>query len=171
MDTDLGRFAMSFWWLIFPLMGFAFGAFGMWMGYRTHRDRMDVMKTYAAQGKNPEEIAKLLGGPAVPPGADPYWNGYGYGRHYWGGPWAWGPWGRYGPYREWRRFIIFLCLAIGFGVASQFSNFDGSRYTDYGTQHAFTIVAIIMSVLAAGSFLFAILSTVFAASARKNEEK
>ena len=170
MDTDFGRFAISFWWLIFPLMGFAFGAFGMWMGYRTHRDRMDVIKTYVAQGKDPAEINKIMGGPALGPGADPYWNGYGYPGRYWGGGWGWGPWGRFGPYREWRRFIIFLCLAIGFGVASQFGG--DSRYGDWGgTEHAFTLVAIIMSVLAAGSFCFAILSTVFAANARRHEEK
>jgi hypothetical protein len=159
MDSDFYRFAFSFWWLIFPIMGFAMGAFGMFMGYRTHRDRMDVIKTMAAQGKDPAEVAKLMGGPG--PGADPYW-GYP-SRHYWGP--GWGYWGRYGPYREWRRFIIFLCLAIGFGVASQYGG------ADWGTEHAFTIVAIIMSVLAAGSFLFAVLSTVFAANARKNEER
>ena len=160
MDTDFGRFAVAYWWLIFPLMGFVFGAFGMWMGYRTHRDRMEVIKTYAAQGKDPAEIAKVMGGPA--PGMDPYWNGYGYpGRHYWGG---WGPWGRYGPYREWRRFIVFVCVAVGFGVASQYSG-------DPRTEHAFTIVAIIMGVLAAGTFCFAILSTVFAANARKNKNE
>jgi hypothetical protein len=165
MDSDFGRFAMAYWWLIFPLMGFAFGAFGMWMGYRTHRDRMDVIKTYVAQGKDPAEIAKVMGGPAGPPGADPYWNGYGYGRHpYWGGPWGAGYWGRYGPYREWRRFILFVCIAIGFGVASQYADLPG-------TQHAFTLVAIIMGVLSVGSFCFAVLSSIFAASARRHEEK
>ncbi len=166
MDTDFGRFAFAYWWLIFPFMGFMFGAFGMWMGYRTHRDRMDVIKTYAAQGKDPAEIAKVMGGPAgVPPGADPYWNGYGYPGRHWGGPWGWGGyWGRYGPYREWRRFILFLCLAVGFGVASQYSEFPG-------TEHAFTLVAIIMGVLAAASFCFAILSTVFSANMRKHEDR
>ena len=163
MDTDMGRFFFAYWWLIFPLMGFMFGAFGMWMGYRTHRDRMDVIKTYAAQGKDPAEIAKVMGG-GMPPGADPYWNGYGYYGGWGGPPWMWSRWGRFGPYREWRRFIVFLCLAVGFGVASQYSDFPG-------TEHAFTIVAIIMGVLAAGSFCFAILSTMFMANARKNEEK
>ncbi len=163
MDSDFGRIFFAYWWLLFPLMGFAFGAFGMWMGYRTHRDRMDVIKTYAAQGKDPAEIAKVMGGPM--PGADPYY-GYGYpGRNWGGGPWGWGGyWGRYGPYREWRRFIIFLCLAVGFGVASQYSEIPG-------TEHAFTLVAIIMGVLAAASFCFAILSTVIASNIRKNEDK
>jgi hypothetical protein len=163
MNSDFSWLVASYWWLIFPLMGFAFGAFGMWMGYRVHRDRMDLMKTYASQGKDPAEIAKIMGGPAS--GApDPYWGGgYPMGRHYWGGPWAWGYWGRWGPYREWRRFILFVCLAVGFGVASRYSDIPG-------TEHAFTLVAIIMSVLAIGSFLFAILATVFAANASKNDK-
>lgn len=160
MDSDFGRFVWAFWWLIFPIMGFAFGAFGMWMGYRTHRDRMDVIKTLAAQGKDPAEVAKMMGGPG--PAADPYWGGYP-ARGYWG--WGWGGyWGRFGPYREWRRFIIFVCLAVGFGVASQYADFPG-------TEHAFTVVAIIMGVLAAGSFCFAVLSSIFAANARKHEDR
>ena len=165
MHSEWAGFFWSFWWLIFPLMGFAFGAFGMFMGYKAHKDRMDLMRTYVQQGKDPAEIAKILnapgmGGPA-PGGPDPYWGGY--GRHYYGGgPWGWGPWGRYGPYREWRRFIVFLCLAIGFGLASW--------YSDTGAEHAFWIVAVIMGVLAAGTFCFAILSTIFAANASKNDK-
>jgi len=150
----------AYWWLIFPFMGFAFGAFGMWMGYRTHRDRMELMKTMVQQGKDPAEIAKIMGGPAGPGGpVDPYWGGGYYGRH-WGPPW--GYWGRWGPYREWRRFIVFLCLAIGFGIASQ--------YTDTGAEHAFSLVALIMGVLAAGTLLFAILSTIFSANMNKNDK-
>ena len=156
-------FFWSYWWLIFPIMGFGFGAFGMWMGYRMHRDRMELMKTYAAQGKDPAEIAKIIGGPGMGPGPgmDPYWGGYP-GR-YWGRGWGGGYWGRWGPYREWRRFIVFTCLAVGFGVASQYSDLPG-------TEHAFTLVAIIMGVLAIGSFCFAILSTVIAANMSKNDK-
>ena len=84
MDSDVAWAVHSYWWLIFPIMGFAFGAFGMWMGYRVHRDRMDLMKTYAAQGKDPAEIAKVIG--AAGPGPDPYWGG-GYPRPWGGGPW------------------------------------------------------------------------------------
>lgn len=164
----------SFWWLIFPIMGFAFGAFRMWMNYRQHKDAMELIKTYAAQGKDPAEIATLLGmsasGPPPPwsgygawrgPGA---WGGPGAGSGYWGGPYGWGgPWRRWGPYREWRRFIVFTCLAVGFGLAS--------RYADFGrTEHAFTLVAIIMGVLAAGSLVFAVVSTRLAAGMDKNEK-
>jgi hypothetical protein len=145
----------SFWWLIFPFMGFLFGAFGMWMGYRAHRDRMELMKTYAAQGKDPAEVAKIMGGPQDYPGGP-------YGPYGGGGPWGWGygrwgygRWGYWGPMREWRRVIVFTCLAVGFGVASQYGDIPG-------TEHAFTIVAVIMGVLALGSFLFAIVATIMA---------
>jgi hypothetical protein len=155
---DWNGFFFAYWWLMFPLMGFLFGAFGMWMGYRAHKDRMDVIKTYAAQGKDPAEIAKVMGGPGF---GDPY--GGPYGSYRWGGwGYGWGPWGRYGPYREWRRFILFLCLAIGFGFASQFP--------DYGPAHAFSLVAVIMGVLALGSFCFAVVSTLIMISSRKNEK-
>jgi hypothetical protein len=129
-----------------------FGAFGMWMNYRRHRDTLELMKTYAAQGKDPAEIAKILG--AVNAQQPPYWGG-GYGGVYNG------YWGRWGPLREWRRVIIFSCLAVGFGLASRFADIPG-------TERAFTLVAIIMGVLGVGSLLFAILASVFAVSADKN---
>jgi hypothetical protein len=152
----------SFWWLIFPLMGFGFAAFGMWMSYLRERHRLELMKLYAQQGKDPAEVAKLLGqsGPP-PPGGAP-----GYGDE-WSG--AWGAWGgyygprrwryrRWGPYREWRNFVVFLCLAVGFGLAAEYGGMDfpGRMF------HPFVLVAIIMGVLAIGSLIFAVISTLIA---------
>jgi len=165
-----GWWFWSFWWLIFPIMGFVFGGFGMWMNYRAQRDRMELMKTYVAQGKDPDEIAKLLsqvGGPGLDPapgpgawGGDPWGGGPGYGR--WGhGRWGYGRWG-YGPVRDWRRFITFACLALGFFLASQYADFPG-------TEQAFTLVAIIMGVLAVGSFAVAILSTLMSRNMNGND--
>jgi hypothetical protein len=134
------QFAFAYWWLIFPIMWFIFGMFGMWMAHRRHRDTIELMKTYAAQGKDPAEIAKAMNGPG--PGA-------------WGGPYAYGFLGRgwrRGPYWEWRRAILFTCMAVGFWLASRYAEWPG-------TEHAFTLVAIIMGVLAAGSLLFAVLAT------------
>lgn len=165
MDYTFGHFVWAFWWLIFPVMGFGFGAMSMLMGYRAHRDRMEMIKSLIAQGKNPDDIAKALGaGNAYGGGMN---NGGPMGPGPWGGPpWAWGGWGywgRWGPYREWRRFVVFTCLAVGFGVASYYAILPG-------TVHAFTMVAIIMGVLATGSLLFAIISTVIASNAGKNEK-
>ncbi len=156
----------SFWWLIFPIMGFAFSAFGMWMGYRAHRDRIELLKTYAAQGKDPEELAKIMGQTGGGP------NG-------WGGPWGAGPWGGggwgpgwapgysrwgWGPARDWRRFITFACLSGGFYLASQYADIPGA-------EHAFVLVSIIMGVLAAGSLAAAVMSTLMANSMAKNDVK
>lgn len=139
------QFAFAYWWLIFPIMWFVFGMFGMWMGHRRQRDTLELMRTYAAQGKDPAEIAKALNG-GVPP--DPYGDPWG-GPYGWRGPWRWY---RRGPYWEWRRFIMFACLAAGFWFAGQYAGWPG-------TERAFTLVAIIMGVLAAGSFMFAIMAT------------
>ena len=157
------EFFWAFWWLIFPLAGFGFAAAGMWMNHRRHRDMMDLMKTYAAQGKDPAEVAKALGlgspgpfagGPnpdslgSPPPGAEAqgvYGYGYGYGPRwggYWAGPWR-GRWGRYGPFRYWRRCIILGCLAIGFGAAHYYGG-----HGDPG--RGLGLVAIILGALAIG---------------------
>ncbi len=157
MDSDPYRLFFAFWWLIFPIFGFLAGALGMWFTYRRQKDALDLMRIYAEQGKDPAEIAKILNMPANGPLAGP--------GPYWGGPWGWGwgsRWGPWGPFREWRRFIIFTCLAVGFGVASQWAEFPG-------TERAFTLVAIIMGVLAAGSLLFAIVSTIMFSNSNKND--
>ncbi len=145
------------------------GAFGMWLGYRHHRDTMDLMKTYAAQGKDPAEVAKLLGigqATATPSwdGQAPGWSGPRAWGGYWGGPFAWGHyWRRYGPYRQWRRFITLTCVSVGFGIAS--------RYADsHGTEHAFTLVAIITGVLALGALMTAVMASVLATGNRQNEK-
>lgn len=136
------QFAFAYWWLVFPLMWFVFGMFGMWMSYRRQKDALEAMKSYAAQGKDPAEIARAMNGVAP----DPY-----YGP--WGGGWYGRAWRR-GPYWEWRRTIVFGCLALGFWLAGQYAGWPG-------TERAFTLVAIIMGVMATGSLLFAIMTSVF----------
>lgn len=51
----------SFWWLIFPLSWFVFGGFQSWLAYRANRDTLDLLKSYAASGREPppELVAKL----------------------------------------------------------------------------------------------------------------
>jgi hypothetical protein len=41
----------EFWWLLFPLCGGAFGLFRTWLAYRARRDALDLIKTYAAAGR------------------------------------------------------------------------------------------------------------------------
>lgn len=58
MFEDLFR---QFWWLLFPLGGFAYGAWQSWLSYRTNQETLDLIKTYAAAGREPpaELMAKL----------------------------------------------------------------------------------------------------------------
>ncbi len=134
-------FAMAYWWLIFPIMWFVFGLWGMWLTHQRQQAAMELMKTYAAQGKDPSEIAKTLG-PDPGAFAGPY-----YGR------WGWRAW-RYTPFWAWRRAIMTGCVAIGFWVASYYAPWPWGG-------PGFTVVAIIMSIIAAGALLTALFATLF----------
>lgn len=141
------HFFREFWWLMFPLMGFGFGAFGMFMGYRAHRDRMELLRIYAEKGQTPPpEIAKAAE-------ADPY----DYGAPY--GPYGYRRWRR-GPYWEWRRVIIFASLAVGFAFANYWYGGEWGWHR-HGAGFPFGMLTIIFGVLALGSLLFAILATVW----------
>jgi hypothetical protein len=134
------QFFFSFWWLIFPIMWFGFGLLGMVFRHRRHRDAMEVLKTYAAQGKEPPpEVSRILTGSADS-SCGP-WGGYGWGARRWG------------PYWEWRRVFIFTSLAVGFGVAAYYGD-------DWGVhgEPAFGIVAAVFACLAVGALLFALLA-------------
>lgn len=83
------------WWLAFPLAGMAFGAFAMWLRHRREIATLELLRTYAAQGKEPPaEVANVLQA----------------GRR------------AYGPYRDWRRAIFFACLAAAFAAIGTFGN-------------------------------------------------
>jgi len=163
--TPLDLF-FSFWWLIFPIMGFAFAGFGMLLRHRQNQKALDILKAYAEQGKDPppEVVRAVYGGdPTAPPSGAPGAPGYGpgYGPWGWGGPWGglWGGWGwrsyyRWGPYWAWRRFIIFAALAAGFAAAHHYGDFAEGGY-------AFVIVAIIMGALALASLLTAVVQTLW----------
>jgi hypothetical protein len=141
----MGYYFWSLWWLIFPIMGFLFGAFGMWMSYRAHRDRMELMKTLIQQGKDPSELAKVMGQ-----------GGQGLDFDPWTDPWAGSrrrAWRAWGPMREWRRFILLACLAGGFWLAAQYADWPA-------TEHGFTLAAIILGVMAAGALGLAIVSSI-----------
>jgi len=62
---DNGRtfaeFAMSYWWLIFPLFFFFGAGWDSWLKFRRHKATLDVLKSFAASGKEPPEgVLKAL---------------------------------------------------------------------------------------------------------------
>ena len=58
-------YAYRFWWLIFPVMWFILAGFRRITRYHEHRATLDMMRTLAAQGKDPAEVMKAMG-PAYP---------------------------------------------------------------------------------------------------------
>src|SRR5690242_3486781 len=109
MDGNNWHFWWFPWWMIFPLMWFAFGMFGMWMSHIRHRDMMRMIETYAAQGKEPPaELVAALSRPR----SRSEWRAE---RDAWRGDYWERRYDRYGPFRTTWRAVIFLSLAFGFG--------------------------------------------------------
>jgi len=48
-------FLFSFWWLLFPLAFFLSAGWDSWMKYRRHQATLDMLKSFAASGKEPPE--------------------------------------------------------------------------------------------------------------------
>lgn len=147
-------FLSSYWWLLFPIGFFIFGAWDRWLAYKRSRDHLELLKTYTTQGKEPPpELvrgADPMGpgwGPDAPPPYPPY-------PPYWYGRRAWRRYYRWGPYWQWRSAFITGALAVGFWVASDWADIPG-------TEHAFRLVAIILSFVAIGNLLGAIFTSVF----------
>src|SRR5947207_4703890 len=152
----------SYWWLLFPIGAFLFGAWDRWLAYKRSRDHLELLKHYAAQGKEPppEIAAELRGGPdpnAPPPPGYGGYPGYGYGG-YWGYPRymrrAWRGYYRWGPYWQWRSVIVTGAVAAGFWWASDYADWPGA-------EGPFRIVAIILTVVAAGNLVSAVLFSTF----------
>ncbi|PTS89401.1 MULTISPECIES: hypothetical protein [unclassified Caulobacter] len=124
----------SYWWLIFPLSWFVFGGFQSWLSYRANRDTLDLLKSYAASGREPppELVARL----------NKRWNEEDEDSS-----------GRV-PRRYRRRYreehpvyraVLFGALCAGFTYAA---------VTDlYGAGEAFTIVAFVMGALGLASLV------------------
>lgn len=143
MDDFFG----SYWWLLFPIGFFLFGAWDRWLYYRRSRDHLELIKTYAAQGKEPPP--ELMRGAREPVMDDPAdWGPPMYGRR------AWRRYYRWGPYWQWRSAIVTGAVAAGFWFASEYADIPGVEFP-------FRLVAIIMSFVAAGNLAAAIFSTLF----------
>jgi len=171
----------SFWWLIFPLMGFVAVGYQSYLRHRRSQHAMEVLRTYAQQGRDPppEVLAALTGahqgapyapppGVQPPPASAPYPPGYGPAPGYgpdpyddwgWGGGWrarrAWRR-GWRGPLWAWSRVVMFAAIAIGFGFAGQFYG-----PADADVAKPFTLVAVIMGVLTVGFGFIALMHTLF----------
>lgn len=57
METGMtfADFASDYWWLIFPLFFFFAAGWDSWMKYRRHKATLELLKSYAASGKEPPE--------------------------------------------------------------------------------------------------------------------
>lgn len=103
--TNAGGAALfaAYWWLLFPIFGFGIAFFSMWLRHRRMHAWLELMKTYAAQGKEPPaNIAGLHGDPA------------GLRAEHWR-DWERGRCGyRRSRYSELRRGIIFGVLSAAF---------------------------------------------------------
>jgi hypothetical protein len=153
----------SYWWLLFPIGAFVFGAWDRWLAYKRSRDHLDLLRSYAEKGKEPPpELVRGVDpmngeapggyGPGVPPpGYSPY-DGY------WGHPRymrrAYRNYYRYGPYWQWRTVFITGAVAAGFWWAS-------SDYGWPGEFGPFRLVAIIMTIVCAGNLVFALMASSF----------
>jgi hypothetical protein len=150
-------FFRSYWWLLFPIGFFVFGAWDRWLAYKRSRDHLELLKTYQAQGKEPPpELVRgatdPYGAPGwgapPPPGVAPDPYGYWYGRR------AWRRYYRWGPYWQWRSAFVTGAVALGFWFASEYADIPG-------TEFPFRLVAIIMTFVAVGNLLGAIFSSTF----------
>jgi hypothetical protein len=141
----------DYWWLVFPLGAFAFGAWDRWLAHKRSRDQLDLLRSYIDKGKDPPP--ELLRGLREEAEADDDVLGLSMGgsrrarrayrRDY-----------RWGPYWQWRGVIITGAVAAGFWWASEYSGI-------HDAEPAFRIVAVIMTFVAGANLLSAILTSSF----------
>ena len=134
----------SYWWLLFPLGFFVFGAWDRWLVYKRSKDHLDLIKSYAAQGKEPPaELMRTMRESVLDDDPEddfgPRRRHRRYRRYY-----------RYGPYWQWRSFFFTGAVALGFWLASEYADLPG-------TEGPFRLVAIIMSCVAGANLLAAVL--------------
>ena len=156
----MGEFWWGYWWLIFPVGWMIFGAWDRWLRYQRSRHALEVMKTFAAQGKDPPpELVTQVRDDAY--GHDGYRGRHWRSRRNWraGGPpdatngvdeHQWNG----GAHREWRSAVIIGAVAAGFWIASEYSYMPRA-------DGPFRFVAIILTCVAAANLIFALISTRF----------
>lgn len=128
----------SYWWLLFPLGFFIASAFDQWMKYRRHRDTLDLIKSYADQGRDPpaELMSRLNARDVADYDTDEDDDDRAVRRRYRS---------RYRRERGWYQVVLFGVMAAGFGYAAA---------TDiYGAGEAFVIVTFVMGALCLASLV------------------
>ncbi|MFY8142999.1 MAG: hypothetical protein ACOVMT_03845 [Caulobacter sp.] len=120
-------FFNRYWWLLFPIAFFVYGAFQSWLSYRSNRATLDLIKTYATSGREPPpELLNRLGK-----------------RHNFDADDAAERSRQNSSYDGWYQVVLFGMLCVGFSYAA---------FADiYGMGEAFTIVAFVMAALSAAS--------------------
>jgi hypothetical protein len=141
----------SFWWLVFPIGGFVYAAWDSWLSYRRSKDQLELMKSYAAQGREPPPELLRRVERDTPEELD---EEDGAGGRRW----------RRRDYRRWRRrygyrddfrstiFSGFLAGAFWIAAEMQFLP---------NTSGAFRLVALILAFVSAATLLSGILSRGF----------
>ena len=120
-------FFNRYWWLLFPIAFFVYGAFQSWLSYRSNRETLDLIKTYAASGREPPpELLNRLSKRQNFDADDAAERSR-----------------RNSGYDGWYQVVLFGMLCVGFTYAA-FANI-------YGAGEAFTIVAFVMAALSAAS--------------------
>ncbi|ATC31671.1 hypothetical protein CA606_04480 [Caulobacter vibrioides] len=117
-----------YWWLLFPIGFFVYSAFQSWLSYRSNRETLDLIKTYAAAGREPpaELLSRLSKRQSFADDDDRAERSH-----------------NRSVYDGWYQVVLFGMLCAGFSYAA---------FADiYGMGEAFTIVAFVMAALSAAS--------------------
>lgn len=141
----------SFWWLVFPVGGFVYAAWDSWLSYRRSKDELELIKAYAAQGREPPpELLRRTerDEPPMMDEGDMYFPHRGRRRSY-------RRWRRRYGYRDDFRATIFTGFIAGaFWVAAEMQVLPNAH-------GAFRLVALILSFVSAATLLSGILSRAF----------
>jgi len=136
----------SYWWLLFPLAFFVFGAWDRWLAYKRSQAKLDLLRAYTTQGRDPP--AELLKAVRDDDDLDDEYAADGFGRpsrRYYRRRWR-------NPYWAWRTALVTGAVALGFWLASEYA----APEFDYWP---FRLVAIILTCVAAGHLVVALLTT------------
>src|SRR5262249_44981619 len=141
-EHDFAELFSRFWWLIFPLWWMVLRLIRSLRSTNSQDRALDVLRIYASKGETPPpEVLKALTQMTSAP--DMMSGGGAYEAQ-----------GRFGNApRAWWTFFVFASLTAGFSIGINGFPGDNQAHT------AFTIVAVIMGALAAGSFIMALFAS------------